>query len=165
MSRYPTVVETAEALDRGIVSSSTLTKETLARINDPAGEGVRVYIRRNDQRAVKLAEASDTLRTAGIKRSPLEGVPISVKDLFDIAGETTLAGSIALKDAPAAQEIAPVVQRLIAAGAVITGTTNMSEFAFFRHRHQSALRDAAQSLRPGHGAGYRVALRRVPRFP
>jgi aspartyl-tRNA(Asn)/glutamyl-tRNA(Gln) amidotransferase subunit A len=130
MSRYPTVVETAEALDRGIVSSSTLTKETLARINDPAGEGVRVYIRRNDQRAVKLAEASDTLRTAGIKRSPLEGVPISVKDLFDIAGETTLAGSIALKDAPAAQEIAPVVQRLIAAGAVITGTTNMSEFAF-----------------------------------
>ncbi len=70
------------------------------------------------------------MQAAGHRRSLLEGLPISVKDLFDIAGETTLAGSVALKDrAPAAAD-SPVVRRLIAAGAVITGTTNMSEFAF-----------------------------------
>jgi aspartyl-tRNA(Asn)/glutamyl-tRNA(Gln) amidotransferase subunit A len=63
-------------------------------------------------------------------RSALEGVPVSVKDLFDVAGQVTTAGSIALKDAPPAQADAPVVARLRAAGAVILGRTNMTEFAF-----------------------------------
>ncbi|MEH0072359.1 amidase family protein [Pannonibacter sp. Pt2-lr] len=87
-------------------------------------------MRRNDARARKLAEASDAVRAAGHVRSPLEGLPISVKDLFGIAGEVSLAGSIALKDAEAETADCPVVARLVAAGAVITGTTNMSEFAF-----------------------------------
>lgn len=130
MPHYPTLLEAAAALDSGSQSSVSLTRETLARMDDPAGEGSRVYVRRNDARALKFAEASDMVRAAGHKRTSLEGVTISVKDLFDLEGETTLAGSIALKDAPAAKENAIVVQRLIAAGAVITGTTNMSEFAF-----------------------------------
>ena len=62
--------------------------------------------------------------------SPLAGIPVSIKNLCDVAGETTLAGSKALDDAPPAEEDAPVVARLRAAGAVIVGSTNMSEFAF-----------------------------------
>jgi aspartyl-tRNA(Asn)/glutamyl-tRNA(Gln) amidotransferase subunit A len=130
MTRLLTIGAAATELDAGTKTAATLAEEALARIADPAGEGARVFIRRNDQRALKLAAASDATRAARFRRSPLEGVPISVKDLFDLNGETTLAGSVALKGKPAALADAPVVSRLIAAGAVITGTTNMSEFAF-----------------------------------
>ena len=62
--------------------------------------------------------------------SPLAGLPVSIKNLCNVAGETTLAGSTALDDAPPAKHDAPVVTRLRAAGAVVVGSTNMSEFAF-----------------------------------
>jgi aspartyl-tRNA(Asn)/glutamyl-tRNA(Gln) amidotransferase subunit A len=130
MTRLLTISAAATELDAGTKTAATLAEEALGRIADPSGEGARVFIRRNDQRARKLAAASHATRAAGFRRSPLEGVPISVKDLFDLNGETTLAGSVALKGKPAALADAPVVSRLIAAGAVITGTTNMSEFAF-----------------------------------
>ncbi|MDO1583288.1 amidase [Rhizobium oryzicola] len=130
MPSHMTIRNAATELGAGTMTSTKLTESVLERINDPAGEGLKVYVRRNDQRARQLAEASDRVQAAGHRRSLLEGLPISVKDLFDISGETTLAGSVALKDrAPAATD-SPVVRRLIAAGAVITGTTNMSEFAF-----------------------------------
>ena len=75
------------------------------------------------------ADAHDRLRAAGTVLSPLAGIPVSVKDLFDIEGQTTRAGSVALADAPAAKEDAVAVARLKRAGAVIVGRTNMSEFA------------------------------------
>lgn len=130
MAKPSDILSVSHSLANGEVSARDITEQAIARANDPAGEGARVYVRRNDERALKLAQASDLVRGAGHVRSPLEGVPISVKDLFDLAGETTLAGSVALKGKPKAPNDAPVVQRLIAAGAVITGTTNMSEFAF-----------------------------------
>ncbi|KPF66703.1 hypothetical protein IP84_15700 [beta proteobacterium AAP99] len=61
---------------------------------------------------------------------PLAGVPVTVKDLFDVAGSTTTAGSRVLRDAPHAETDAAIVQRLRAAGAAIIGTTNMTEFAY-----------------------------------
>lgn len=63
-------------------------------------------------------------------RSAIAGLPVSVKDLFDVEGETTLAGSVVLRDAPPAQRDATIVARLRAAGAAILGKTNMTEFAF-----------------------------------
>jgi aspartyl-tRNA(Asn)/glutamyl-tRNA(Gln) amidotransferase subunit A len=72
----------------------------------------------------------DTLRRAGRAPSRYAGIPISLKDLFDIAGEPTPAGSRALADAPPAAAHAPVVQRMLAAGFVPLGRTNMTEFAF-----------------------------------
>ena len=65
-----------------------------------------------------------------ITLGPLDGVIISIKDLFDIAGEPTRAGSKVLVDAPPASIDAPVVRRLRAGGAVIVAKTNMVEFAF-----------------------------------
>ena len=76
------------------------------------------------------AAAMDALRAAGRAPSAFAGIPISIKDLYDEAGVTTRAGSVALKGAPAARATAPSVQRLIRAGFVILGRTNMVEFAF-----------------------------------
>ncbi|MCO5733279.1 amidase [Rhizobium sp. SSA_523] len=126
----PTVQTVSAELDAAVTTSDRLTRQALDRINDPDGEGARAFIRLNAQRSLKLAEASDAMRAAGHKRSLLEGLPISVKDLFDVAGERTTAGSLALTHARPAAQDSPVVRRLLSAGAVITGTTNMSEFAF-----------------------------------
>ncbi|HEY0846080.1 MAG TPA: amidase [Noviherbaspirillum sp.] len=75
-------------------------------------------------------EHADAMRAAGVETSPLAGLPVSIKDLVDVAGETTLAGSTVLKGGPAARSDAPVVKRLRIAGAAIIGKTNMTEFAF-----------------------------------
>lgn len=73
---------------------------------------------------------ADAMRASGVDAGPLAGLPVSVKDLFDVAGETTLAGSIVLQDAPPAKTDAPAVRRLRMSGAAIIGKTNMTEFAF-----------------------------------
>jgi aspartyl-tRNA(Asn)/glutamyl-tRNA(Gln) amidotransferase subunit A len=102
----------------------------LARAEDKAGEGPRAFTRLYSDRARIAADATDALAKAGGTPGPLAGIPISIKDLFDVAGETTLAGSVALKDARPASADAVIVRRLRAAGAVIVGKTNMTEFAF-----------------------------------
>jgi len=116
-------------LVEGRTTSVELTKAALARIDDPNGEGPRAFIRVFHEAALAEAGASDRLRGAGVVRSPIDGIPVSVKDLCDVAGYTTRAGSIALDDAPPASRDATVLARLRAAGAVIVGTTNMVEFA------------------------------------
>jgi aspartyl-tRNA(Asn)/glutamyl-tRNA(Gln) amidotransferase subunit A len=111
-------------------TSRELVEAALARIADPAGEGSRAFVKVYDTAARIVADAQDRLRKAGYVASPLAGLPVSIKDLFDVAGEVTLAGSRALDDAPPATADAPIVARLKAAGAVIIGRTNMTEFAF-----------------------------------
>ncbi|MGJ3262973.1 MAG: amidase [Salinarimonas sp.] len=90
----------------------------------------RVYTRLYRQAARAAADAADARRAAGISLGPLDGALVSIKDLFDVAGEPTTAGSAILRDAEPATADAPVVARLRRAGAVILGKTNMSEFAF-----------------------------------
>ena len=126
----PTLAELRTALDEGRATSLKLTDAALAHIADPAGEGVRVFTRVYAGQARAAAQASDLLRSAGLARSAIDGLPISIKDLFDVAGQTTMAGSVALADAPPATETAIIVRRLLAAGAVIVGRTNMTEFAY-----------------------------------
>jgi aspartyl-tRNA(Asn)/glutamyl-tRNA(Gln) amidotransferase subunit A len=103
----------------------------LARIADPKGEGARTCLTVYAQAAGAAAEASDARARAGITLGPLDGTLVTLKDLFDVAGEVTRAGSkvLAEEGKPAAAD-APVVRRLRAAGAVIVAKTNMSEFAF-----------------------------------
>jgi aspartyl-tRNA(Asn)/glutamyl-tRNA(Gln) amidotransferase subunit A len=125
-----TILQLAAALDRGETSSRALIEEALARIAEPSGEGARSFIRIYADEARAAAEAQDRLRRAGYKASPLAGLPVSIKDLFDVAGERTLAGAKARDDAPPAVADAAIVARLKAAGAVIIGRTNMTEFAF-----------------------------------
>lgn len=126
----PTIGQLATDLAAGRTTSRQLTEEALARIEDPKGEGKRAFVKVWRTQALVAAEVSDGLRKVGVVPSPLAGIPISIKDLCNVAGETTLAGSKALDDAKPATADAPVVARLRAAGAVIVGSTNMSEFAF-----------------------------------
>ncbi|MFG1461970.1 amidase [Xanthobacter sp. DSM 24535] len=117
-------------LETGRTSARALAETALAKARDPAGEGARVFTSLYADWAENLARASDAVRQASVARSPIEGLPISIKDLFDVAGETTRAGSVALDGAPPARVHSRVVARLLAAGAVLTGRTNMTEFAF-----------------------------------
>ena len=123
-----------EALSRdlaaGRTSSRELLEQALARIADPAGEGARAFLKVYAESARADADHADRLRKAGVVRSAVDGLPVSVKDLFDVAGDVTRAGSRILAAAPAAQADAPAVARLRAAGAVILGRSNMVEFAF-----------------------------------
>jgi len=124
------IFDQARSLREGRATAVQLTEAGLARAADPAGEGARVFTKLYAESAMAAAKASDTLRSVGLARSPLDGLTVSIKDLFDIAGETTLAGSVVLDTEPPAVETALVVKRLRAAGAVIVGRTNMTEFAY-----------------------------------
>ena len=126
----PTIQQLAADLAAGRTTAVALAEQALARIEDPRGEGKRTFVKVYKAQALAAAEASDRQRKAGLVPSPIAGLPVSIKNLCDVAGETTLSGSIALDDAPPAKQDAPVVARLRAAGAVIVGSTNMSEFAF-----------------------------------
>jgi aspartyl-tRNA(Asn)/glutamyl-tRNA(Gln) amidotransferase subunit A len=111
-------------------SSRDRLEQALARIDDPKGEGAKACLTVYPEAARAAADAADARAKAGISLGPLDGSIVSIKDLFDVAGEPTRAGSKILADeaVPAAAD-APVVRRLRAAGAVIVGKTNMTEFA------------------------------------
>ncbi len=112
------------------MKSRGLVEQCLARIADQSGEGQRVFLKVHTEQALAAADYYDRLRARGATPSPFAGIPVSIKDLFDIAGGVTTAGSIVLKDAPAAEHDAPAVARLRAAGFIPIGRTNMTEFAF-----------------------------------
>ncbi len=125
-----TILALASELAARRTSSRALVEDALTRIAAPSGEGARVFLRTHREAALAEAMASDTLRAHGIVPSPLAGIPVSVKDLFDVAGDITRAGSKVLADAAPAKADATVVRRLRQAGAIILGRTNMVEFAF-----------------------------------
>jgi aspartyl-tRNA(Asn)/glutamyl-tRNA(Gln) amidotransferase subunit A len=125
-----TVAQLCADLASGATTSRELVEQAFARIVDPAGEGARAFIKMYADSARAEADFSDRLRHAGVRRSPVDGLPVSVKDLFDVAGDVTRAGSRILEKSPAAKKDAAAVARLRAAGAVLIGRTNMVEFAF-----------------------------------
>jgi aspartyl-tRNA(Asn)/glutamyl-tRNA(Gln) amidotransferase subunit A len=117
-------------LAAGRISSRELVEQALAKINDRAGEGSRAFLKVYAESARADADYADRLRKAGVRRSPIDGLPVSLKDLFDVAGDITRAGSRVRENAAPAAVDAPAVARLRAAGAVFIGRTNMVEFAF-----------------------------------
>jgi len=125
-----TLENLARQLSQGTVTSRDLVERCLSRIADSDGEGARAFIHVNADGARLQADAIDKLRAAGAELSPLAGIPVSVKDLFDVRGQVTRAGSAVLCDAAPAEQDATVVQRLRRAGMVIIGRTNMTEFAY-----------------------------------
>lgn len=125
-----TIASLTAALDAGTLTSRALVERCLARATDPAGEGARAFIHLDADRARATADAMDALRKAGAAPSPLAGIPIGIKDLADIQGHVTRAGSAALADSAPATADAPVVARLRAAGLILLGRLNMTEFAY-----------------------------------
>src|ERR1700733_221089 len=106
-------------------------EQALARIADPQGEGARACLTIYADAARAAADAADARAARGASLGPFDGTIVSIKDLFDVAGEPTRAGSKVLaEEAAPAKADATVVRRLRAAGAVIVAKTNMTEFAF-----------------------------------
>ena len=113
----------------GTDSAVALVERQLARVADPTGEGVLAFLSL-DQLAVQQAAAVAQQRFMANISRPLEGITISIKDLFDVQGEVTGAGSTVLRTRPVAVADCPAVARLRDAGAVIFGRNNMVEFAY-----------------------------------
>jgi len=130
MTPKPTLAELAADLATGRTSSRALVEACLEKIEDPSGEGRRAFLHVDRGSARAQADAMDLLRSSGAAPSPYAGIPISIKDLFDITGQVTRAGSTVLANRPAATQDATSVARLRRAGFVLIGRTNMSEFAF-----------------------------------
>lgn len=110
-------------------SSRDRLEAVLARLFAREGEE-RVFTRVYAEAARAAADAADARRKAGVSLGALDGRLVSIKDLLDVTGEPTLAGSAIRREAPPAARDALVVQRLRRAGAVIVGKTAMTEFAF-----------------------------------
>ena len=115
-------------LAQGRVSATAMLKAAMAAADGPACD--MVYLRRFDAQAQAAAAAADAARAAGAPALPLAGLAVSIKDLFDVAGFATTAGSASMADAALALADCPAVARLRAAGAALTGHTNLSEFAY-----------------------------------
>ncbi|HLW25967.1 MAG TPA: amidase [Steroidobacteraceae bacterium] len=111
-------------------TARALAEQCLAAARDPLGEGARTYTELFEDTARAEAERSDERRLRDEDLGALEGIPVSVKDLFDLEGRVTRAASRARVDAAPALADAPVIVRLREAGAVILGRTNMTEFAY-----------------------------------
>ncbi|WLH54079.1 amidase [Pseudomonas tolaasii] len=125
-----TIAAFAQALAEGRTTSEALVSDALTRIEAHRAAGGVAYISVDAHSALQAARASDLARASGYVPSALAGLPVSIKDLFDVSGQVTAAGSRLLADAPPASRDAVVVERLRAAGAILLGRTNMSEFAF-----------------------------------
>jgi len=125
-----TIRQSEEALATGTVSAGALLDASLAAIDADLARGGSTYTHVDRSAAREAAASSDAFRERGYVPSALAGVPVSVKDLFDVKGQVTTAGSRILRDAAPAVRDAAAIARLREAGAVFAGRTNMSEFAF-----------------------------------
>jgi aspartyl-tRNA(Asn)/glutamyl-tRNA(Gln) amidotransferase subunit A len=126
-------VNTLQAIRRALAdhhtSSAALVSDAIARACDPGGEGVRAFLSVDTSAATERARELDR-NPALAENAPLRGIPISIKDLLDVAGQPTWAASATMCDAEPAARDAEAVRRLRLAGAVLVGRTNLSEFAF-----------------------------------
>lgn len=125
-----TIGQLADDLAAGRVTARALVEQCLDRIGDPDGQGGCAFMAVDGESALAAAAAMDALRRVGAEPSRFAGIPISIKDLFDVRGQVTRAGSRVLADHPPATHDAPAVARLRAAGFILIGRTNMTEFAY-----------------------------------
>jgi aspartyl-tRNA(Asn)/glutamyl-tRNA(Gln) amidotransferase subunit A len=140
----------AASIAEGQVSATELLERALAVADSPAC--ALVFLRRFDAQARAVAAGVDAGQAAGAPLPPLAGLAVSIKDLFDVAGQPTTAGSNSLADAGPALRDSPAVARLRAAGAALIGHTNLSEFAFsgvgINPHFGTPINPAAQAINP-----------------
>ena len=122
--------ELSENLKLNLTSARDLLEQCFEKIADPLGEGSRAFLSVEHDKARGQADAMDSLLKSGSEPSPYAGIPISVKDLYDVKGEVTGAGSKILSSNAPAEQDAPTIARLRKAGFVFIGRNNMVEFAY-----------------------------------
>lgn len=125
-----TLLALTDELAKRRTTARALVEASLGRISDPSGEGSRVFLKVDTEGALAMADHVDAQRERGRHPSPFAGIPISVKDLFDLAGDVTTAGSVVLAGETPAKADAPAIARLKSMGFIVLGRTNMTEFAY-----------------------------------
>lgn len=148
MTQHPTALSGIAQLTQ--TERTSLVRDSLEKISAHPATFTRVYA----ESAMAVAMTADEKRKTGQQLGALEGLPISIKDLFDVAGEITLAGSTVRSTASPALNDATVVTRLRYAGAAILGKTNMTEFAF-----------SGVGINPHYGTPINPADNKVARIP
>lgn len=129
MTRAPFLAELQDAIAKGRMSAEDAVKDSLARITMHDSK-LHAFVGVNADRALEEARHQDRLAALGQPRAPLSGIAIGIKDLIDVAGLPTQAGSLTRKDAPRVAHDAPIVARLKSQGAIIIGKTATVEYAF-----------------------------------
>lgn len=147
-----TIDQLNQRLARGETTREALVAGALEKASLPAAKSV--FTKMYPEAALAAARAADAAHQAGISQPALAGLPVSIKDLYGVAGETTMAGSVVCKGEPAQTQDAPVVARLRAAGSAIIGKTNMTEFAF-----------SGIGINPHYGTPVNPTDQSVPRVP
>ena len=127
-SRSSDVTRLQQALANGHTTCEAWVEQSLALAAQPAAAHVFTHLWAES--ALASARHADAQRRSGVRLGPLAGLPVTIKDLFDVAGETTTSGSVVCASEAPAECDAPPVARLRASGAALLGKTNMSEFAF-----------------------------------
>ncbi|MDQ4214629.1 amidase [Microbacterium capsulatum] len=157
------VPEAAAALADGEVTSAQLVAAALERIR-ATEDRVHAWAHLDAAGALAAARASDERRSAGRPRGPLDGVPIGVKDVIDVAGMPTRGGSEVFRDAMPARHDAVAVGRFRAAGGVLLGKTVTYEFAFGQGRPPTRNPRDPERYAGGSsiGSGVAVAVGSVP---
>ncbi len=148
------ILALARGLEDGACSARSLVDEALERIAAPSGEGARSFVLVDVKGARRLADHIDVLRRTGRAPSPFAGIPFSVKDLFDVHGQVTTAGSKVLQNSPPARKDAPVIAHLRQTGFIPVGRTNMTEFAY-----------SGVGLNPHYGTPASIWDRKTRRIP
>lgn len=146
-----TIVSAAAALRARTVSAVELVERAIDA-HARHGAATNAFIVFNGEGALAEARACDVEAARGQWRGPLHGIPLSIKDLIDVAGMPTTAASRVLRGAPAARD-AEVVARLRAAGAIILGKTNLHEFALGPTNEDSAFGAVQHPLDPTRMSG------------
>lgn len=124
------LIDLSRGLKAGRISSVDLVQEVFQAVDLAGEEGARIFLTVYQEAAEAQASWIDEARCNGIDLPRYAGIPIAIKDLFDVAGEVTRAGSKVLDAQPPASADAEVVRRLRRAGFVIVGKNNMTEFAY-----------------------------------
>jgi amidase/aspartyl-tRNA(Asn)/glutamyl-tRNA(Gln) amidotransferase subunit A len=153
--RAADLVDTRDRIDTGQDSAAAQMEQALGAARSSASR--HAFLRLFEPTARAAARAADSLRAAGVPPLPLRGLAVSVKDLFDVAGQPTTAGAQVLAQAPPARADCTAVARLRNAGAALIGHTNLTEFAF-----------SGVGLNPHHGTPANpvtAALDATPRIP
>lgn len=151
MTMPATMAEAAAAMRAGRISATDLVESSLNAI-DTHNAATHAFIRVDGDAARASARELDAERAAGGDRGPLHGLPISLKDLIDVAGQPTTAASRVFADRIAKSD-APITQRLRAAGAVLIGKTNLHEFALGTTSEDSAYGPVLHPMDPTRSAG------------
>jgi len=126
---WSTAADLAAAFAAGRASAASMVEAALARIRE-RDSLLNAFTAVVEQRALARAQALDDARAAGQPPGPLAGVPFAVKNLFDVQGLPTLAGSKINRGAAPARRDAALIERLEAAGAILVGALNMGEYAY-----------------------------------